>query len=236
MIKAAFIGSLWIIAVLIDGDWFVCCYNDQSGKYPQLACTDKNNITAEEQETIAKLKNKSKGIGMYVLLGVIIVAAFMARATDPNKDVLYYNLILEEEEEVLKDILRSAANDKLTKESGLQLQRSQLTAATEGAGDLVSVKALRGIGMYVLLGVIIVAAFMAGAVTKGSNKDVLYYNLILEEEEVLKDILRSAANDKLTKEVKAEIHGGQWKECFDVAARLIEEGVPTIPEEDQRTG
>ncbi|GLD73560.1 uncharacterized protein AKAME5_002488500 [Lates japonicus] len=144
-------GSLWVLFVLIDGDWYVCCYNDQSGKYPQLACTDKNNITAEEKQTIARLKNKSWVIGVSTLLCVIIVAALVACAA-----------------------------------------------------------------------------------TKCSNKDVLYYNLILEEEEkVLEDILRKAAKDKLTEAVKAEINDGQRKKCSDVAARLIEEGVPTIPAENQ---
>lgn len=60
MFRAIFIGMLWVMSLLIDGDWYVCCYNDQSEKYPQLACKEKNNRTAVEQEIIARLKNKSR--------------------------------------------------------------------------------------------------------------------------------------------------------------------------------
>lgn len=55
---AAFIGSLWIVSVLLDGDWYVCCFPDE--RQPQLACENKNNLTDEDQEIIAELKNKSR--------------------------------------------------------------------------------------------------------------------------------------------------------------------------------
>lgn len=58
--KAAFFGLLWVVAVYIDGDWFVCCRNYKSDKYPDLACKDKEkNITLEEQKVIAELKSRS---------------------------------------------------------------------------------------------------------------------------------------------------------------------------------
>lgn len=60
VIKAGFFGLLWVVAVLIDGDWYVCCWNYKSDKYPDLACKDKEkNITLEERKVIAELKGLS---------------------------------------------------------------------------------------------------------------------------------------------------------------------------------
>lgn len=58
--KALFLGLLWIVVVLIDGDWYVCCLNDGSKKQEHLACKDKKDITADEKLIIAKLKDTSK--------------------------------------------------------------------------------------------------------------------------------------------------------------------------------
>ncbi|MEQ2293835.1 hypothetical protein AMECASPLE_037543 [Ameca splendens] len=35
IIKAAFIGALWTVSVLIDGDWYACCQNGLSGPEAQ---------------------------------------------------------------------------------------------------------------------------------------------------------------------------------------------------------
>lgn len=59
IIKAAFIGLLWVVSVLIDGHWYVCCQNDQSYEQKYLACKAKNEITAVEQQIITELKNES---------------------------------------------------------------------------------------------------------------------------------------------------------------------------------
>lgn len=60
ILKAGLVGLLWVASVLIDGDWYVCCQNDQSEQQAQLACKRKDIITAEEQTIIAELKNSSK--------------------------------------------------------------------------------------------------------------------------------------------------------------------------------
>ncbi|XP_029911273.1 uncharacterized protein LOC115361783 isoform X2 [Myripristis murdjan] len=77
-LKAVCIGLLWVVSVLIDGDWFVCCENDQSPKQIVLACKVKNksNLTSEEQEIITELKGKSLERGLYVLLGICILGVF----------------------------------------------------------------------------------------------------------------------------------------------------------------
>ncbi|XP_035512906.1 uncharacterized protein LOC118324591 [Morone saxatilis] len=135
--KAAFIGLLWVVSVLIDGDWFVCCWNDHSDKQAQLACKNKNkiNLTLDEHSIIAELKNKSMFIGLCLLFCALCVAALMSPFgwmkcfwkdcckrdccyecwnDCSDKGILYYKVILDEEETVLTEILTKAAKDKLT--------------------------------------------------------------------------------------------------------------------------
>ncbi|CAK6984367.1 unnamed protein product, partial [Scomber scombrus] len=63
---------------------------------------------------------------------------------------------------------------------------------------------------------------------------MFYDELILEEEEnVLTELLRKAAKEKLTEEMTAKINGTKWEECFDVAEDLIKDDntPPTLPEQ-----
>lgn len=71
IIKAAFIGSLWFVSLLVDGHWYVCCFNDKSKEYPHLACKNKNSMTAEEQEIFTRLKNKSWVSFSFFILSVL---------------------------------------------------------------------------------------------------------------------------------------------------------------------
>lgn len=59
IVKAVFVGSLWVVSLLVDGDWFVCCKNSHIMTHPRLACKDPKNVTDEEQKLIADLKNES---------------------------------------------------------------------------------------------------------------------------------------------------------------------------------
>ncbi|XP_067382044.1 uncharacterized protein [Channa argus] len=115
--KALFISGLWVVTVFIDGDWWVCCKNDQSEQQAQLSCKDTNNITTKEKEMIAKLKNTSKTNGFIILLVIVFLAALMSccpwRKCCYSKKCLYDKLILEEEKIVLTEILRTAAKEKL---------------------------------------------------------------------------------------------------------------------------
>ncbi|XP_044206494.1 uncharacterized protein LOC122981789 isoform X2 [Thunnus albacares] len=125
ILKAAFIGLLWVICVLLDGDWYLCCWNDGSEQQAQLACK-KENITAEEKANIAELKSRSKIIGLSVLFCSLFVFALFSsfgwrkccelRGCSCNRKILYDELILEEEENVLKEVLREAAKHKLNQD------------------------------------------------------------------------------------------------------------------------
>lgn len=128
ILKAAFIGVLWVTFLYVDGDWYVCCWNDGSEQQAQLACKNKKNITAEEKANIAELKSWSKIIGLSVLfctLSVfIILSSFVwtkccesrPDCSCCNRKIFYDELILEEEENVLKELLRGAAKQKLTQD------------------------------------------------------------------------------------------------------------------------
>ncbi|XP_049920452.1 uncharacterized protein LOC126402474 isoform X1 [Epinephelus moara] len=117
IIKAGFIGSIWIISVLIDGDWWVCC---NSGK--QLACKDPKNLTAQNQTTIAELKIESLIAGMSILLAILLVAFISSlvpkncseESRRCNMKIQYYSAFLDEEENVLKENLTKSAKDQLT--------------------------------------------------------------------------------------------------------------------------
>lgn len=127
-LKAAFIGLLWFTCVFLDGDWYLCCWNDGSEQQAQLACKDKNNITAEEKANISELKSRSKIIGLSMLLCTLSVFALLSSfvwtkccesrpdCSCCNRKIFYDELILEEEENVLEKLLRGAAKQKLTQE------------------------------------------------------------------------------------------------------------------------
>ncbi|XP_029911277.1 uncharacterized protein LOC115361786 [Myripristis murdjan] len=78
ILKAACIGLLWVSSVYMDGDWFLCCKSNQTAEQIVLPCKAKNksNLTPEEKEIITDIKNTSLELGLYVLLGICILAAF----------------------------------------------------------------------------------------------------------------------------------------------------------------
>ncbi|XP_078100304.1 uncharacterized protein LOC144513186 [Sander vitreus] len=135
MIKAVFVGLLWITSVLIDADWYVCCEINQSEQQKQLACKEKNNLTAEERTSITELKNDSRLYGLILVLGVVVVAAIGSSVGQkkgygrpcckdsscccPGSDscykaVVYEEVKLDEEENVLKEILKRKAKAEVT--------------------------------------------------------------------------------------------------------------------------
>ncbi len=72
-IKALFVGVLWVVVVLIDGDWYVCCKIDPSDKRKKLPCRKTDNITLEEHKIIADLKNESSVSFFYKHIFTVIL-------------------------------------------------------------------------------------------------------------------------------------------------------------------
>ncbi|KAL3975062.1 hypothetical protein ACER0C_023688 [Sarotherodon galilaeus] len=127
ILKAGCVGLLWVVSVLMDGDWYVCCRQDECNKRTinltaKLACKDKQNITAEENITIIEMKNCSRNIGFGLLFGIIFLAALMSlfdwkRCFECccRRRIVFDTVILEEGEYLLKEILTEAAKEELTK-------------------------------------------------------------------------------------------------------------------------
>lgn len=57
IIKAICVGLLWVLATLIEGDWYVCCNITYNQTYTDLAC--KNEKTDDERKKIAEMKISS---------------------------------------------------------------------------------------------------------------------------------------------------------------------------------
>ena len=81
------------------------------------------------------------------------------------------------------------------------------------------------IGLWILCVLLIAALFkwMKCCVRNSSCcRELDYYKSILEEEEnVLKEILTTAAKEKLTKGIQDKLSSDKWTECYDVAEELI---------------
>nr|XP_046252763.1 uncharacterized protein LOC124063298 [Scatophagus argus] len=129
LLKAAFLASLWAVSVLIDGDWYVCCHNNQT-EHKDLACQNKANITAEEQGILTELANDSRVIGWSLLLGITFLAAFMSsipfrkcssccktekcRSCFRFEETVLEEIVLEEGEKLIPETLRATAKEKMT--------------------------------------------------------------------------------------------------------------------------
>ncbi|KAA8578386.1 hypothetical protein FQN60_006069 [Etheostoma spectabile] len=146
IVKAALVALLWVSSVFIDGDWFVCCQNDQSDRQAQLACKEKNQLTAEDRATIAQLKNRSTLIGMSLLFCILLLAALLSSfglmmcckdSSCCNRNILYYKVILEEEENVLKEILTKAAKEQLTDAVKSKMDRPDWQKCFDAAKELI---------------------------------------------------------------------------------------------------
>lgn len=85
-------------------------------------------------------------------------------------------------------------------------------------------------GLFLLLGIISLAAFTSLCSWRKCCKEkskcntkTEFYKLILEEEKnVLDEILRNSAKQKLSQKVNERLNSEQWERCFHAAAELIE--------------
>ncbi|MEQ2227578.1 hypothetical protein ILYODFUR_039014, partial [Ilyodon furcidens] len=106
------------------GDWYACCRNGLSGPEAQIPCKEKSNRTLEEQALVDSLKNHSKVIGSSILLAILFLAVCWSAiewrkcrektCTCCDRIILYELVILEQQEEVLKDIWMEKAKKDLT--------------------------------------------------------------------------------------------------------------------------
>ncbi|XP_047444017.1 uncharacterized protein LOC125009840 [Mugil cephalus] len=119
-LKAALVALLWVVSVLIDGDWYVCCWNNHSEKGSNITCKDNYNITTDQRGLITGLKNESLMFGLSLLFGIIFLAFVAAlcgqsKCDDCDRRV-YEKEILKEEENTREELLKEKAKKKLTQE------------------------------------------------------------------------------------------------------------------------
>ncbi|XP_028438473.1 uncharacterized protein LOC114558607 [Perca flavescens] len=77
LVKALCVGLLWVVSVLIDAEWFVCCRNPNPKTEADLQCKDKSDSTDPSVVTIADMKQNSRMYGLALLLGITFVGAFL---------------------------------------------------------------------------------------------------------------------------------------------------------------
>ncbi|XP_029361662.1 uncharacterized protein LOC115045866 [Echeneis naucrates] len=125
VMKAVLIGLLWCVSVLIDGDWYACCFGDKQSK---LAC--QSQLTDDERVLILKLKNESRIIGLSSLLSITLLATLISSvpwrwysAADRfNKKVHFDKIILEQGQETVTKRLREAADKMLNEKLDVYLK------------------------------------------------------------------------------------------------------------------
>ncbi|XP_034072371.1 uncharacterized protein LOC117546295 [Gymnodraco acuticeps] len=123
-LRAFLVGLLWVAFLFLDGDWYVCCQNDGSEQQATLACKAEKDIKVNEKVLKSELKNTSRFIGGWILLGIVCVAfvlPFCVRLKGcgkekrcSNKTFLYEKQIIIEEGNVLEKLLSNSAKEKLT--------------------------------------------------------------------------------------------------------------------------
>ncbi|XP_065817881.1 uncharacterized protein [Labrus bergylta] len=140
VVEAVSVGLLWVVFVLVDGDWYVCCRNNGSDAQVVLACKAKENITKDERAMISELKNNSRNIAGVLLLGIIFVGflfKLLVRSKCCNRKFVYDKLILEEEGKVLKEVLRKSATDQLKNKVQTKIQERRFEECFNVAEELI---------------------------------------------------------------------------------------------------
>ncbi|XP_055007028.1 uncharacterized protein LOC129408137 [Boleophthalmus pectinirostris] len=116
-LRAFSVSSIWIVIMLLDGDWWVCCLNDGSDDQMQIACKDQKQLRPSEELIVAKLKNTSRICGLLVLAAIAFVLCFVSCSCTMccwhNTDTA--DLILEKEDNVFLKSLEQLANIKTEK-------------------------------------------------------------------------------------------------------------------------
>lgn len=108
VLEAVFVAHLWIVSVLVDGDWYVCC--SQSGtcsllQYPLRPSSDQ-------------LRNQARFMGLLLLLATTFVAAVLSslpwRTFWPTCALGFEETVLDEADDLVPQTLKKAARDHLS--------------------------------------------------------------------------------------------------------------------------
>ncbi|KAK7884730.1 hypothetical protein WMY93_027853 [Mugilogobius chulae] len=78
MLRALVISLAWVVCVLFNGSWWVCCRVEDKGNEAKVPCKNLSELTSSEKSIIAQLKTQSRAAGLGVLLTVIILFAVVS--------------------------------------------------------------------------------------------------------------------------------------------------------------
>ncbi|XP_030589882.1 uncharacterized protein LOC115783270 [Archocentrus centrarchus] len=142
--RAISIGLLWVVAMLILTNWYVCCNTDEETRM----LFRKDRLKPEEEARKTEVIIKSKLIAYSLLLGMTVVTFFVNwsgwrkyfinKFSCCNKKTFYYKLILEEEKKVLEELLRKEANETLTKEIQSNINRKDWDGCFNVAQQMIN--------------------------------------------------------------------------------------------------
>ncbi|XP_041858903.1 uncharacterized protein LOC121651089 isoform X1 [Melanotaenia boesemani] len=165
--KALLVALLWVIAMLVDGDWYVCCNENHCEHEMQQICKNQSNITSEEKLYITEMKTRSK----------VSLTSFFPDET----------------------VVRMSQCDSIRSISDFQT-----------------------IGFGLLLAVVTLASLIS-PLERMQRCHIQYFNLFFEEEEqVMEQIWREKIKDGFSEIMKNKTEAGLWRECENVAQKLIE--------------
>ncbi|XDV53853.1 hypothetical protein PO909_022263 [Leuciscus waleckii] len=137
-IKAFSVACLWIIAVLIDGDWYACLEttNYSLPPYEQSFC--KKIRTPVEDADIRTKKSLSREIAILVLFGVSVIWTFSAiRQSHCMRPLThqYNEILLEETDLYITKELKKLAEDKAKTRGQEQIDNVKLFLAAVQHND-----------------------------------------------------------------------------------------------------
>lgn len=68
--NASCTAVLWVAAVFLDGDWYVCCANNFTKEEATLPCKKRQNLNLKEKATISELMSWSTVWGLAVVISI----------------------------------------------------------------------------------------------------------------------------------------------------------------------
>uniref|UniRef100_UPI0037E7EEC5 uncharacterized protein isoform X2 n=1 Tax=Semicossyphus pulcher TaxID=241346 RepID=UPI0037E7EEC5 len=128
-VKALCVGMLWVASVLLDAEWYVCCWNNNPRNVAELQCEKKKDITPGSGSvvTITEMILNSRLFGLSLLCAITFVVVILLPCrrlfdlTDQlqhlkccKKEVDVHELILEVGEIVVTKVLEKDQETKLS--------------------------------------------------------------------------------------------------------------------------
>ncbi|CAK6980120.1 uncharacterized protein LOC122981723 isoform X2, partial [Scomber scombrus] len=212
------VGLLWIVSVLIDGEWWVCCMNDQSEQQLQLACKDKRDIKPEEEAIIAELKNDSRMQGLGLFICIILLASLTSLVTSLkcSKDkqcctVLDRIAQYEDSSKCSTDLCQIAGS---AKEHLCKCCKVLGRIAQCSGKDLCKC----------CIGLCRIALCFREALCKCCMEQNRINEIILQEEEnLLEEALKEKIQADMKSKLKACLDSMKWEDCFKIADNIMDE-------------